>query len=238
MHRTLNRAKLAASLTELAEAGSPVDMSVADTEDQHVGVEIEQVGGVHDSMVFELPGGLAGYILDMAFTNQTSRTIYCRDIDLRLPWEDSLFNWMQDPREAGRSELYRFPGRNPLQYPRDEVINHVLLDDGALTSMRPLRGLLLATGRPMPESLFHGQWLVATLAILASDHAEYTSAIRLWTERLEINPKRATRKYDLHGEPVGYNVGSPVAPCNEPGALDLEIGKSATRPGRRSPFTA
>src|ERR1700730_17242712 len=107
--RSLTRSEIAANLARAkkmrangVEIQSPEEwMENSRPLDAHADVEIEQVGGVHDSIVFELRSGLSGYVVDMVITNQTSRTIYCRDIELRLPWEDSLFYWMQDPREEG-----------------------------------------------------------------------------------------------------------------------------------------
>ena len=34
----------------------------------------------------------------------------------------------------------------------------------------------------MPHDLRHGQWLKPTLALIASDHREYTAQIQLWTD--------------------------------------------------------
>jgi hypothetical protein len=206
---------MAALLRALAESGSPVDVPVADTEHEQADVEIRQVGGVYDSMVFELPSGLTGCLMDLAFTNQTARTIYCPDIELRLPWEDSLLDWLPDPMEAGKTKCYRFPGGSGLEFHRDLVINHVLLEEGRLKPQCPVRGLLLATGGPMPESLRHGEWVEATLVLTASDHAEYTSIVRLWTQRLEVKPKRAERKYDLYGKKIGRDLDSIVAARDE-----------------------
>jgi hypothetical protein len=208
MQKTLRRSGMATLLRALAESGSPVDISVADTEHEHVDVEIRLVGGVHESMVFELPSGLTGCILDLAITNQTSRTIYCVDNELRFSWEDSSFNWLPDPLEEGKTECYRFPGGSGLEYHRDFVMNHVLLGEVGLKPKCPLRGLLLATGEPMPESLQHGGWVDATIVLTASDHAEYTSIVRLWTERLDVKPKRAKRKYNPYDEKVGHDLDS------------------------------
>jgi hypothetical protein len=222
MQKTLSRSGLAVSLRALAESGSLVDISVGDAAHERADVEIRQVG---ESMVFELPSGLTGYILDVAITNQTSRTIYCPDIDLELSWEDSLFNWLPNPMESGKTRSYRFPGSG-LEFHRDLVINHTLLENGRLTPKRSVQGLLLATGWPMPESLRHGQWVDATLTLTASNHEEYASIVHLWTDRLEVKPKRAARKYNLFGEQVGHNIGSVVAPSDEPGAArDSEIVK-------------
>ena len=42
----------------------------------------------------------------------------------------------------------------------------------------------------MPHDLRHGQWLKPTLALIASDHREYTAQIQLWTDRLEGRPTK------------------------------------------------
>ena len=62
MQKTGNRVRLAESLKELAEAGCPVDTSVADMEDQQVDVEINQVG---ESLMLQQPYGGTSYILDL-----------------------------------------------------------------------------------------------------------------------------------------------------------------------------
>jgi hypothetical protein len=229
--------RLAASLRELANLGSSVDLSAADTKDEPADIEIEQVGGIYESRIFELPNGLTGYMVNVAVTNQTSRTIYCRDVELHMFWEDSLFQWMPDPRETRGSEAYRFPGRGSPELPRDQVINHVLLEVGALTPKRPWEGWLLATGRPMPETLRDRQGLDATLAIFASNRVEYTESVRLWTERLAVKPKFATRgKSNLFEEPLGRH--RPSGRCSQSfrGFHELEIGKPAPGPRRASPF--
>jgi hypothetical protein len=228
MPKNRSRASFAASIRELADLGSRVDLSVADSPDEHVDLEIQQVGGIHESMIFELPSGLSGYMLDLAITNQASRRIYCVDLELRLPWDDSYFDWLRDPSETKHPEVYCFPGRGSLELPRAEVINHVLLSQRGLEQKRPVRGFLLATGGPMPNSLRHGQWIDATLAIEGADHVEYTEAIRLWTDRPEVKPNRAMRKVDVYGNPIGYDIASVAArggaPAVSPGS---ESEKSA-----------
>jgi hypothetical protein len=219
MHKTVRRSGPAISLRELAECGSLVDVSVADTEDEHADVEIEQVGGVHETMVFDLEDGRAGYILDLLITNQMPRPFHCRDIEPRMSWPDSEFEWLQDPKETQRDpHNYRFPGRAALELPRDLVLNHILLGGGILKPGCPKQGWLLGIGSPMPANLRHGAWVEMTLTIVAYDHAEYTSIVHLWTQRLEVKPKLAERKYNLYGEKVGRDLGSMVAARDEPGA--------------------
>jgi hypothetical protein len=245
MRKTQNRVRLGAALRELAAVGSMVDLSVAKGPEENAEVEIHQVGGVHESRVFELPDGRAGYILDLEIINQTPETIYCSETELRMQWEDAFFDWLPDPKETGRSfsyfrrqrngrcervdaisDSYCFPGGAQLEYPRDLVLNHLLLERGALPPRRPLKGLLLASGGPMRSDLRHGQWLKTTLALIASNHVEYTAKIHLWTDRLEVNPKRATRTPNLYRDPLGFEVGSPVVVRIQHGAAHTEKSQS------------
>ena len=41
----------------------------------------------------------------------------------------------------------------------------------------------------MPAGLRHGQWLDMVLTIIGSDHAEYSTTLSLWTERLQVRTK-------------------------------------------------
>ncbi len=230
MQNNRNCAKrLAASLRELANLGSSVDLSAADTEDEAADIEIEQGRGILESRIFELPSGLTGYMVYLVATNQTSQTIYCCDVEVRVFWEDPLFQWIPDPRETRGSEVYRFPGRGSPEFPRDQVINHVLLDVGALTPRRPLEGWLLATGWPMPDSLRDMRGLEATLAILASNGVEYTETIRLCTERLAVKPKFTTRENSSLFEPLGRHKPSDRCSQSVWGFRGLEVGKPAPR---------
>ena len=82
------------ALEELAAFGSPVDLSVVQ---EDLSLNIQQVGGVSDSIIFDLPNHRAGYILDIEFLNLRSTTIYLQDLELQLPWEDPWFQWLPDP---------------------------------------------------------------------------------------------------------------------------------------------
>jgi len=206
MQKTRKHANFAASLRECAALGSAVDLSVADPVDEHVDIEIEQIGGIHESSIFELSNGLTGYMLESGLTNQTKRRLYCREIHLRLPWID-----LQLELELGESDFYRFPGKNSLELSRDQILNPVVLGQSGLEPQRFHEGWFVATGGPMPKALRHGQWINATLAIITSDHNECSAIFRLWTERLEDRPRRAERKYDLFGEPIGHDIGPMVA---------------------------
>lgn len=232
--------QLAASLRELADTGSAVDPSAADTDtkDEPADIEIEQVASVHESRIFDLANGLTGYMFYSRVTNQTSRVICCDELDLCVFWEDSLFQWMPDPLETRGSEFYRFPGRGSHDLPRDQVLNHLLLERRPLPPRRPLEGWLLATGRPMPESLRDRQVLNTTLAIYASNGVEYTETIRLWIERLAVKPKYPTTgKSNLFGELLERPERSGIYSQSAQRPDELRIGKPATGPRQTRPFT-
>jgi hypothetical protein len=203
MSRTASKtAEFHASLAELMRAGSPVDLSVATKPAE---VEIEQVGGIHDSALFELPDGHVAVRADIAVTNQTTRTIDVIDIELRTPWVGSLWDWLkpQRIRFQGRArlessfEVYQFPGKYGLQLPCEDVINHVLLGRRRLPGRCQVEGWPLGIGGRMPVELRHGQWLDLSLAIIGSDHREYATTIQLWTERLDPRPKTVTPRSSL-----------------------------------------
>lgn len=192
---TLETARLHASLLELMRAGSPVDLAVATNPLEKRNVEIEQVGGVHDSALFELRDGRAGFRAAIAVTNQTSRGIDVVEIELQSGCMGSDWDWLTPQQIRWRDQkknrycgyqAYVFPGNGGgLQLQYDDVLNHLLLEHGRLPSKRRLEGWLLAVGGPMPMELRHGQWLDLSLAIIGADHMEYAETIRLWTERLE-----------------------------------------------------
>jgi len=227
MCKTTRNPNVHASLQELARLGSPVDLCagqpsgpvVADTDRENEKLEIAQVGGIHDSSIFELPDGRAGCRIVLRITNQTSRAIYTPEVELRASsWEDDFFQWLEPLRIPVRNrrkpdtsyQVYRFPGPSGLELQYDQVLNHILLEDQSVAPGRPFEGFLLAVGGRMPAELRHGQWLDVTLAIVGSDHTEYTQDIRLWTERLETRPKAMERRSNLFGEPLSSNARDSV----------------------------
>ena len=198
-----------ALLEALARTGSPVDVSVADSVEEPRQVEIQQVGPVCDSKLFELENGRLGFMANLAIINLTSRPIEMLEIELRSALIDGSFQWLTPltfrPRTRTRIDAeysaYQFPGRCELEFEYDEVINHKVVERGLLRSRRRLEGWLLGIGGLMPPELMHGQPINLTLAIVASDHSEYLEQIHVWTERLEQRPQRANRRSDLF-EPV------------------------------------
>lgn len=216
MNKTSSNARFKASLEELAQLGCPVDLSVAVTEIEDEKVEIEQVGGLLESHIFPLQNKRTDYIVDIAVTNQTSRSIDVIDVKLKTPWDNRLFEWVRPFRVPVTPLQVKLQGRakreNPLVYDLadepglrfayDEVINHHLLEARKLPAKRRLEGLLLGIGGFMPDSLVHGELLEMSLTIIGADHAEYSEPIRFWTERLLPRPTTVKTRTSIFAELV------------------------------------
>src|SRR5664279_190926 len=93
MNKTGSNARLKASLEELRQLGSPVDLSVV-TEVENEKVEIEQVGGMLESHIFQLQNRRVAWMADIAVTNQISTTIDVIAVELRTPWDNRLLEWL------------------------------------------------------------------------------------------------------------------------------------------------
>jgi hypothetical protein len=209
MNKTASNARLKASLEELAGLGSPVDLSVVDMEVENEKVEIEQVGGMLESHIFQLQNRRVAWMADIAVTNQTSTTIDVIAVELRTPWDNRLLEWLtplqvklqgRAKRESGL--VYEFPAERGLRFAYDEVINHRLLEGKKLSGKRRLEGMLLGIGGFMPDNLVHGELLEMSLTIVGADHAEYSASIRLWTERLLVRPTIVTKRTSIFAELV------------------------------------
>ena len=169
MNQTGSNARLKASLEELRQLGSPVDLSVV-TEVENEKVEIEQIGGMLESHIFQLQNRRVAWMADIAVTNQTSTTIDVIAVELRTPWDNRLLEWLtplqvklQGRAKRGNGLVYEFPGERGLRFAYDEVINHRLLEGKKLSGKRRLEGMLLGIGGFMPDNLLDFHFLVLDL---------------------------------------------------------------------------
>ena len=68
----------------------------------------------------------------------------------------------------------------------------------------------MAVGGSLPVGLGHGERIEATLAIIASDHTEYTAKISFLVERRAVKPKFMKRESSLYDAPEGCRIESVV----------------------------
>ena len=173
MFKATGSGRLREVLEELEQSGSPVDLSVADREPQFEKLEIEQVGGYHDSAIVELQDGRWALRANLAVTNQTSKPIDVVHVELRTPWDYKRFEWLtplevksQARGKRARNDcVYKFPGSCGLELPYDEVINRYLIERHQLSQML---GGGLAVGNRRPDAV--GVVARATHHIDARDH--------------------------------------------------------------------
>jgi len=242
MGKTVSTSAIPQSLLrELAQLGSPVDLSVAVNEVENQKVEIEQS---EYSQIFELESGRVAYRIAIRVTNQLTRPIDLLGVELRTTWDDPMFQWLTPLRikeqsrgnRGGSYLLYKFPGKSGDEFPYDSVINHYLMNSRRLPGKRLLDGWLLGIGGLMPAELHHRQRLEIPLTIIGSDHAEYSTILQLSTERLEVRTrivKPATNRYgpskstQVHSRQATGRV--PMGITDQSGSLYPHGGRSGSQ---------
>ena len=67
--------------------------------------------------------GSTGYVLPFRIT--INRPLFAiSSFGLEVPWGDETVQFLDDPLQLDGSEVYRFWARRPIEFPRDQVINH------------------------------------------------------------------------------------------------------------------
>ncbi|MDP9263291.1 MAG: hypothetical protein M3O85_03105 [Acidobacteriota bacterium] len=151
------------------------------------GLRIEQFGGINESQVFTLPGGVGiGYIIWLrVIPNRSGLQIECWEPKLDPP--DLHFQWLQAARE--RYGHYIFPG-GP-EYPPEEVLNHHV----QCSLVRPLRGALLAFGgRPISEHYPHGSSMELEVSAIDQHDQRYPTQVKLWVSRAAERDSKSSMK--------------------------------------------
>jgi hypothetical protein len=110
---------------QIRAAGIQICISEDDSDVRSVssdGLRICQFGGLVESAAFDWFGG-TGFIIWLVITIELSG-FAVSSFDLELPWTDTI-RLLEDPLEIdGASTVYRFGGRDSLEFNRDEVLNH------------------------------------------------------------------------------------------------------------------
>ena len=104
---------------------------------------------------------------------------------------------------------YCFPSSDGLEFPRHQILNHHLAENGKLTRT-PMRGLLLAVGARMPDSLRHGSFLEASLVLRDVEGIAHRAAVTFTVDRRAVIAKPKTQNLGLF-EPSPANYGSGIA---------------------------
>ena len=173
----------------LIAAGCPLELeggALDNAPSAGSGLLIHQVGGVTESLVFDLDDGGTGYILSVAIINKLPGPVCIQDYHLELPWDDPHFRWLEDPPAgAPQRYLYCFPGMRALEFERDVVINGCRWKrtKAWLQPDRCIEGLLLGTGRePIPDQYKHGCFVDMELLVFGAGSC-FWSTVWVWVKR-------------------------------------------------------
>jgi hypothetical protein len=145
----------------------------------------------------ELEHGLVTYILNPLILSDVPGKTVIMSWELEIPWEDFSFQWLPDPAENGpKNAPYSFPGKSPIQYPREMVLNHRTYKKGVLMRGDPLEGLLLGVGcTPVPERYPQRAEIPLTLKILDQWRGVHSSVFFMWLIRRDKpTPKKSARR--------------------------------------------
>jgi hypothetical protein len=182
---------LADRIRWLAAHGCPVEIPESKSN-----IKIERSTESDDiTQIFDLPGGLAGYIFDVKILNAGFTSCYIRELEFIMCWSDSRFRWLEDPRERdGRyKKLYGFPGTS-IEYDIGMVLNHVLIPGAVLRPNYPHLGLLLAVGDPIPPAVRHGSSVTGMLNIFVEGADAGSCQFDLRVDRSSRARGRETRQ--------------------------------------------
>jgi len=150
-------------------------------QDRRVRILIRQVGTSVTDTARQIPNVGTVYTVDVAIVNQSPRTpaVVC-GLLLKPPWEDNTFNLLPDPRESYPSGEIYVVGGNVERYPRQDVINHRVYEEGRLEVGGVIRGTLLARGpAPIPRSYCNGVSVEFTVSVRDQNNRWHKAQVEL-----------------------------------------------------------
>jgi hypothetical protein len=179
---------------QMLRLGVPIDVTRTDLigVNSQRSIRIDYIGGVAETSAFDLDPVGTGYMASLSLT-VLREPFAIASFDLALPWMQTPVIWLSDPAEGnGPRNTYQFPGRNPLEYPRDAVINHCADVRRNLPLGKCIEGLLLGYGLDsIPDCFQHGGDAVGTLSITDQFGKEHSAEISFWIDRsAKLSPKK------------------------------------------------
>ena len=192
----------------MLQLGIPSDLTSADliASSPPPKIRIECTGGVSETSAFDLDPGGTGYILSLSVTI-LRKPFAIAAFGLALPWMRTRVIWLSDPADGnGPHNTYQFPGRHPLEFPRDVAINHRANAQRNLGPGRCIEGLLLGYGLDsIPDRFKHGGHVVGRVSIVDQFSEDHSVEISFWIDRsprsAAANRVRTPRK-SLFGDRV------------------------------------
>jgi hypothetical protein len=174
------------------------------------GLLIYLFGEVNDSFATNFLGGTA-FIIQVNITINLPR-FAIGGFGLELEWECAV-DWLEDPNEGERPDIYRFGGRELPEFKRGQVLNH----RADVCQIHPrgssLRGYLLGVGdNPIPDRIQHGMMIPGFLSVFDQFSRPFRSPISLWANRskklLSSTRSKTSRKriFDISDPEYGHSL--------------------------------
>jgi len=178
----------------IRSGGRPIYIPEDDGEVRYIpsnALRVYQTGAIIESTAFDLGAG-TGFMINLVVTSRVSG-FAVSDIELKLPWEHTHVQWLEDPKVIdGRSRCYRFFGNETLEFERNLVLNHRLKRTQRFSAGESAEGLLLSLGsEPIPEEYPHGKMIPAFVVIYDQFGRMCQVTIQLWADRSARSIRRA-----------------------------------------------
>jgi hypothetical protein len=165
-------------------AGRQIYIEEDDRESTYVpsnGLLIYLFGEVNDSLATDFLGGTA-FIINVNITINLPR-IAISGFGLELEWKCAV-DWLDDPSEGERPDVYRFGGRDLPEFKRGQVLNHRADVRHIHSRGSSLRGYLLGVGdNPIPDPIQHGMMIPGFFIVYDQFSRPFRSPISLCANR-------------------------------------------------------
>jgi hypothetical protein len=172
--------------SELPRAGIPVDAEVLKAMEAACrGLAIYQSPNIPDTGIYDLDSGGTGYMVTIAFHNNSPGILGPHECRLEIPWREPCFRWLEDPLgKIPREYTYSFPDPGPVGFERDIVLNHRLGRKGRLCPGDWMEGLLLGVGQePMPSDYQDHQGIKMRLCVFDEHGNRFGADIKFLVNR-------------------------------------------------------
>ncbi len=186
--------------SQLSGAGIPLDAEVLKaTEAACRGLAIYPGPNIPDSRIFDLDSGGTGYMITVAFHNDSPRILWLSEFRLEIPWWEPQFRWLPYPLgKVPREYTYSLSDPWPAGFEPDEVLNHRVGRRGRLYPGDWIEGLLLGVGQePMPSHYQDRQALDMRLWVFDERGNRFGAEIKFLVDRSALRfreKKLAQRK--------------------------------------------
>jgi hypothetical protein len=180
--------RLLAHARELEAAGIPMDHGPVVESDGDVSIPellIRQEEPGAADVVIPLPSRLVAYMWHVTITNICRHAVWIFGFHLEPPWGDFSIQLLRDLAEYHRREnLYRFPGGLGFEFPREEVMNHLIREKGRLSPGDSLCGWVLGFGTaPVPMRFRGGEIVPMKFTVETSTERCSTAYVHLMVDR-------------------------------------------------------